>query len=110
MRYHWGLGVGHLYAHHSISTSSSACTPDSRDTDTQGDGSVDLGPFDLGPSHENAHLNVEDNDTDCESDNPELGLNDRDPEGWEDDDSEDGNGEHDFNDMDFESEEDFVGM
>ena len=108
MRYHWGLGLGHLYAHHSTT---STCIPDNRDADTQGDGSVDLEPFELRPSHENAHLNVEAHDTDNKSDNPELGLDDRDLEGWETDSSEDeGNGKHDLKLMDSKSEEDFMGM
>jgi hypothetical protein len=110
MRYHWGLGVGHLHAHHSTSTS--ACISDNRDADNQADESADPEPCELGPSHENAHLNLEAHDTDSDLDKPELGLDDRDPEGWEDvetDGSEGyGNGEHDSKDID--SEEDFVGM
>ena len=110
MRYHWGLGVGHFHAHHSASTS--ARFPDNSDADTQGDGLVYLEPSELGPSHENAHPNVEAHDTGDEPDNPELGLDDRDPEGWETGDSEDdGYGEHDDLELaDSRSEEDFVGM
>jgi hypothetical protein len=114
MRYHWGLGVGHLHAHHFTSTSS--CIPDNNDADTQGNGSADLEPSEseLGPSHESAHLNVEVDDTDHESDNSELRLDDRDLEGWQDVESnaseDDDNGEDDSKDMDSDSKEDFVGM
>ena len=111
MCYHWDLGIGHLYAHHSALTST--CIPDNRDTNTQGNGSADLKPSELWPSHDNTHVDVEGHDTDGESDNAEFSLDDCDPEGWQDvetDGSEDdGNGDCD---MDFESksEEDFVGM
>jgi hypothetical protein len=113
MRYHWGLGVGHLHAHHSASTS--AHIPDSGDTDAQDGGSADLEHPELGPSHKNVHFGMEGHETDEESDNPELSLDDDDPEGWQDvdaDGSDDGSDDDNRDcDINFESEsEDFVGM
>jgi hypothetical protein len=77
MRYHWGLGVGHLHAHQPRSTSSFGYGAD--------------GP-DLSENHEDLLTNLEPKETQIEdgasdsyeSDNPELGLEIRDSEGWED--------------------------
>jgi hypothetical protein len=73
MRYHWGLGVGHCYSRNSTSES---CSASDEPRDVENDQHADLEPNDT-PETGNA----------CdayESDNSELGLDDRDPEGWGD--------------------------
>ena len=102
MRYHWGLGVGHLHAHQPTSTSN--CIPD-EPKDTQDDWFPDIG---LGESS-NAHAldSYPDNVSEVESDNPELGLDDREQDvetGSED--ASDIDSEHESEGM----EEEFVGM
>jgi hypothetical protein len=103
MRYHWGLGVGHLHAHQP--TFNASRIPD-KPRDTQDDQFADFEPDE--PSGENAHAPDTDSDKCYESDNPELDLDDRDLEGWEDveTDSANDDSERDSNDTD----EDFVGM
>jgi hypothetical protein len=78
MRYHWGLGVGHLHAHRPDSTSK-ICIPDeARDTEFEADQYTDL-------ERSQAHSPDAVGDIEMyESDNPELGLEDRDFEGWQD--------------------------
>lgn len=102
MRYHWGLGVGHLHAHHPTSS----CTPDnSRDVDASNDLLADP---ELLPGHTDTHATDVDDNTYRESDNLEMGLEDRDLEGWEDAESdtlEDGNVNSDH-----DSEDDYGGI
>ena len=101
MHYHWGLGVGHFYAHLSAATLGcvSYLAEDIQAPDTE--------PWEaLGETL--AQANDRGSDMDYESDNPELCSEDHDLEGWDDiemDDVEDGDG-----DEDIEGLEDFTGM
>lgn len=105
MRYHWGLGVGHLHAHRPASVSESSISDEPRDVEDQ--------YADLELDEDSEHSPDADGAIDlCESDNPELGLDDRDLEGWQDVEADSGSdadsdlaGEHDS-----ESEDDFAGM
>jgi hypothetical protein len=110
MRYHWGLGVGHLHAPRPASTSESCISDEPRDAELEEDQYADL---EIDEDSESARSPDADGAVDMyDSDNPELGLDDRDLEGWQDvetdtsgSDVDDPNGEHES-----ESEEDFVGM
>ena len=98
MRYHWGLGVGHLYAHQP--TSKFRCESESQEeilVDLERDGV-------LGEDSE-MQIQTEDGEGDnYDSDKSELILQDREAEGWDDaetDDSDDGSyGGDDSDDMD----------
>ena len=86
MRYHWGLGVGHCYARNAFESSNTSDEPsDTENTDLEPDNSSD------------AELNVSDV---YESDDSELFLDDRDPEGWDDVETSDSS-----SDLDLPSEE-----
>lgn len=77
MRYHWGLGVGHLHAHRPRLTSSFGYNADGPDQDEIHQ--------DLPTNVESKETQVEDGASDSyESDNPELGLEISDLEDWED--------------------------
>jgi hypothetical protein len=81
MRYHWGLGVGHLHAHQP--TPSPSRIPDEPLSGNNDDRYVDP---ELGESPVNASPGT-DSAGDIivyESDNPELGLDDHELEGWQD--------------------------
>lgn len=84
MRYHWGLGVGHLHAHGPISNPSHI--PDlPRDTDASDN---------LSEAPPDGDLHAADIADD--NDNPEMVLDEHDFEGWDDvesDASEAGNGD-----------------
>ena len=104
MRYHWGLGVGHFHAHQSASTS--GCVSDlAEDTqDIQGPGME----LQEASGESLTQANRRGSDMGYESENPELCLEDRDLEGWDDiemDDIEDGDGGEVV-----EEPEDFTGM
>lgn len=100
MRYHWGHAIGHLHAHQASSTSSSVYTEPSEIEDGQ-----DLAP---GENHVHTHGLDDASDT-CESDDSELGLNERDLEGWQDVESDtSGGGDDEESDLE-DSEEDFMG-
>lgn len=110
MRYHWGLGVGHLHAHQSASTS--GCVSNLAE-DVQDIHAPDMELQEaLGESP--AQANDGDSDMGNESDNPdsELCLEDRDLEGWDDiemdDVLEDGDVDEDIGEP--ASEDDFTGM
>jgi hypothetical protein len=101
MRYHWGLGVGHLHAHQPAGASFR--TPEEADAQ-------DIIPRECeteeGPGENDADTHIQDSNSDVYgSDDPELGLEDRNLEGWEDFESEGSEG----GDMDME-EELFTGM
>jgi hypothetical protein len=104
MRYHWGLGVGHFHAHQSAATL--GCVSDLAE-DSQDIQAPDMEPREaFGETL--AQANDRGSDMDYESDNPELCLQDRDLEGWDDiemDDVEDGDGDEDIGEL-----EDFTGM
>jgi hypothetical protein len=97
MRYHWGLGVGHLHAHRSASTLGNV-TKESDDTwNVQ---PLDGGPEEV-PGEDDIQIDTQNCNSDVyDSDNSELGLDDRDLEGWEDveSDAEDGDGDQDMED------------
>jgi hypothetical protein len=116
MRYHWGLGVGHLHAHQPRSTATSSYTP-CQPGDTKDDQYAE-------PEPEGAEGRVDydghepsaepgDNASDIyESDDSELRLDERDLEGWEDVESDDGgdlDGNCGLGDED-EDEEEFGGI
>ena len=86
MQYHWGFGVGHLHAHQSTFS----CVPhEPREIDAP----YDPIPKQL-PGSGNTRTTGIENDSDYESDDPEMGLEDRELEGWdESDDPDDGDEE-----------------
>ena len=101
MRYHWGLVVGHLHVHQPISMSGPIPGKTGSPMNTQ-DGNGQL-PYFEADKLSGEHARPQDRDsTDCESDNPELGLEERDLEGWEDvetDSGLEGGGCYDLEDM-----------
>jgi hypothetical protein len=104
MRYHWGLGIGHFHAHQSASTL--GCVPDLAE-DAQDIQDPDAESQEAS-GESLARANYRGSDAGYESDNPELCLEDRDLEGWDDiemDDIEDSDGGEDL-----EEPEDFSGM
>lgn len=129
MRYHWGLGVGHLHAHQTSESAAPCNKPEMPQAEgIQADQSPDCIPADSEVPSEN--LNPVDaqqpppreDDGDAgtyDSDCPELCLDDREAEGWEDIDSDsepeldDGEFEEGFDDEDMDDEdedEDFTGL
>jgi hypothetical protein len=120
MRYHWGLGVGHFHAHQPHATATSSYTP-CQPEDTKNDHDAESGVAEGSDTYDGHKLSAElgDNASDVyESDNSELGLDDRDPEGWEDVESEsddgsdlDGDRDHGLGDEDKDEElEEFGGV
>jgi len=109
VRYHWGLGIGHLHAHQP--TFNSSCIPDEPLSGTKDDRYVDLelgeNPVHVLPSTDSASDIIM-----YESDDPELGLDNRELEGWHDVETDSGNNLDDSGGHDsLESEEeDFGGM
>jgi hypothetical protein len=114
MRYHWGLGVGHYYAHQptpSLHDSTSRFI-----TDVPGD-AQDNQISNLeseGTSDRNVHPEYRDDDLEYVSDDPELGLEDRHlpEEGWQDaepDGTSDGGG-HSGSDSENIEDEDYTGL
>jgi hypothetical protein len=106
MRYHWGLGIGHFHAHQLASTS--GCASDLAE-DAQ---DIQVPDMELQETSAESPAQASDQASDVgfESDNPELCLEDRDSEGWDDiemDDIEDGDGDED---EDTGEAEDFSGM
>jgi hypothetical protein len=118
MRYHWGLGVGHLHAHQPVPSPSRI--PDEPLSGTKDDHYVDpelcKSPRDVSPGTDSASDIIM-----YESDNPELGLDDHELEGWQDVETDSSNdlddlGGHDLLELELEEEEeeeeeeDFWGM
>ena len=108
MRYHWGLGVGHFHAHQSASTSGcvSDLAEDAQDIQVPGMEPQEALGETLAQANDRGG-----SDIGYESDNPELSLEDRDLEGWDDiemDDIGDGDGDDDLEDIG--ELEDFTGM
>jgi len=95
MRYHWGLAIGHLYSHPSTPTSAS---PDERHHEPMEAEDDQYTQQDESPAASDA----------CESDNPELGLDECDMEGWQDVETDSGSDENGPSEDDSESEEDFA--
>jgi hypothetical protein len=102
MRYHWGLGVGHTHVHRP--TSASGCIPNQpMDVET-----LDNVPTVTDPEAMSANEDLEvttANTTSQEFPDSEMVLEDCDPEGWDDvesDSSEGGNiDDHDVSEDDF---------
>jgi hypothetical protein len=97
MRYHWGLGVGHLHAHQSQPAATAGRVPED---DT----------WDVGSPEYEAEETLGGNDADnhvYDFGDAEFGLEDPELEGWEDVESEEEGGEDE--DVDSE-EEDLTGM
>jgi hypothetical protein len=103
MRYHWGLGVGHLHAHQHAATSIPG--EDSHIRTQSPDCEPDVDENDVGAQ-------TQDRDGDNDADDPELSLTERDLEGWEDVASDDSDNELqvESHEDDFTDEEDFTGM
>ena len=80
MRYHWGLGVGHIHAHqHTVPL---AAIPRTNSPNVQPEHEPDAT---LDVNEINIQIDLQDGNSDVyHSDNPELGLEDRESEGWED--------------------------
>jgi hypothetical protein len=90
MRYHAGLGVGHVHTH-SGQSSASSIPRQSRTIDVPDDSIPERLPDGGETQAPSSDMENEQND---ETDNPEMALEDRENEGWEDvesDDSKDGN-------------------
>jgi hypothetical protein len=104
MRYHWGLSVGHFHAHQPASTSGrvSDLAEDAQDIQVP---DMELQEA-LRESLEQA--NDRGSDVGYESDNPELCLEDRDLEGWDDIEMDDVEDEDEGEDIG--EPEDFTGM
>ena len=100
MHYHWGLAVGHLPVHQPISMSGPIPSEPVSLRNTQDENQFpDFEADKL--SGENACAQAGDS-IGYESDNPELGLEERDLEGWEDvetDSGSEGGGCYDLEDM-----------
>ena len=112
MRYHWGLGIGHFHVHQARATATSSytpCQPGDIENDQDAEAGV-AGGSDNYDRHESS-AELGDNASDIyQSDNSELGLDERDLEGWEDVESDGGSdldGDHSSGD---EGEEDFGGI
>jgi len=73
MRHHWGLGVGHLHVHQSVSS----CIP-RESTDINSLDELHVDPESGGEDTYTAEMDSD------ESDNLEMSLGDRGWEGWED--------------------------
>ena len=108
MRYHWGLGIGHIYTHQPTSTSSSKFQVlDNQATKFEDDQYVDL---EVGENSTSVQGTDQDTADDThESENPEFGLDDHGLEDWEDVET-DSSSNSDGPDEQYDSEEDFVGM
>ena len=100
MRYHWGLGVGHLHAHQpsSISIANLSNMQDDQSSNSELEAS-------------GGTMQVSDKDSDCDSNNAELGLEDRHlaDEGWQDEDTE-GSNDLSGSDLDDTEDESFTGI
>ena len=103
MSYHWGLRVGHFHAHQEFTST----VPDNQEVQ-EGIKDNDVYEEDMNPaSPHNADL-----DSAYGSDKSDFSLDDRDIEGWEEVESDvgsnfEGGG---VDEVEYESEEDFVGI
>jgi hypothetical protein len=110
MRYHWGLGVGHLHAHQHTVISAPVLEKDAQDAQPP-----ECEPEErLDENNVNAQINIQDGNSEgYQSDQPELCLEERDFEGWNDvesEDSEDEDGDRGEHEAMEESDTDFTGM
>ena len=127
MRYHWGLGVGHLYTRQPSGIS--AYTPKEPSTydvnlpessphveppDLNHDANLPEPPIESAEhkwrlGENNVDTQIQDGNGNSDDNDAELGFEDRELEGWDDVEMEEseGEGENDAEDM---SEEDFTGV
>lgn len=105
MRYHWGIGVGHLYAHQHATASVRIFEEDASVVQSLERGT---GPLESPDEDDVSALTQDGNSEVYDSDDPELGLEDREQEleGWVDNESEE---EYEGRDEHVE-EEDFPGL
>ena len=87
MRYHWGLGVGHLHAHRPISNGCSSIPDEPGNIDD--DQNADHEPDNV--SEYSSNIDGTSSDDAYDSDNPEWDLDNRDLDGWEDGETDSGN-------------------
>ena len=88
MHYHWGLGVGHLHAHHPVSTSNGCSVIHGKLRDIEDDQNADCEPDN---ASEDAP-NIDGTSSDMyNSDKSEWDLDNHDLEGWEDEETDSGN-------------------
>jgi hypothetical protein len=89
MRYHWGLGIGHMHAHQAQAPQGSHNPETTQAEDSHDDPQRNCALADTsGESSTIAHPQDENDDV-YDSDNPELLLDDRHLEGWDDAESSD---------------------
>ena len=101
MRYHWGLGIGHIHAHQSSGTCDHISEePDVQDVQLLCETEERLGENNIDTQFQEGDSDVEDHH------DPELDLEDREYEGWDDEDLEDGNRVE----LEGIEEEDFTGL
>jgi hypothetical protein len=110
MRYHWGLGVGHLHAHQYAVISTPVLEKDAQDAQPP-----ECEPEErLDENSVNDQIDIQDGNSEgYQSDHPELCLEERDFEGWNDvesEDSEDEDGVQGEHEAMEESDTDFTGM
>ena len=106
MRYHWGLGVGHLHVHRPVSNSHSIPNEPRNIDDDQ---NADCEPDNV--SEHSSNIDGASSDG-YNSDNSERDLDNRDLDGWEDGETDSGN---DFDcwsghDAELENSDEDVGM
>jgi hypothetical protein len=110
MRYHWGLGIGHLHAHQYTLTSAPIPEKNTRDVQPS---ECELEET-LYENDVSAQVEAQDGNSEgYHSDNPELCLEERDNEGWEDVELESSEDENETRGEDEDVEEldaDFTGM
>lgn len=116
MRYHWGLGVGHYHIHQGASTTPENSQDESPITNLHGveedQPEDDLQTINNVPvRHRAGGSNDTDDSEVTDSDDGELGLEDRQQEGWEDVESEPEDWDAENRDGEAEPEdEDHTGM
>jgi hypothetical protein len=129
MRYHFGLGVGHLHAHMSTSSYRSMSvdaqdepvpeslpiggdvrTTDVADDGTENDQDGKPGVAEGSDNYDGHEPRADLEDNASQSDNSELGLDERDIEGWEDVESDGGSDLDDDRGSVDEDEEEFGGI
>jgi hypothetical protein len=109
MRYHWGLGVGHFHAHQPRATATTLCQPGDTEIDQDAEPGIAEGSDNYEGHKSSAELGDNGSDT-YESDNSELGLDERDLEGWEDVESDGDSHLDDDHGLGDEDEEEFGGI
>jgi hypothetical protein len=67
MRYHWGLAVGHLYTHGHATVTRTSNAANNNDLELELDDATDINPGSYFPHH----------DGDSDTEDPELGFEDR---------------------------------